>query len=51
MRGGIKLSQIEGCANCKLNSACSMRNCRIKSYTVENGIFAKPHNCLIDKMK
>ncbi|MCT7757217.1 MAG: radical SAM protein, partial [Lactobacillus iners] len=50
MRGGIKLSQIEGCANCKLNSACSMRNCRIKSYTVKNGIYAKPHNCLIDKI-
>ncbi len=29
----------------------SMRNCRIKSYSQKLGLFAKPDNCLIDKVE
>ena len=39
------------CNSCKLHSFCSMRNCRIKSYSQKLGLFAKPDNCLIDKVE
>ena len=51
MRGGITISQIDTCNSCKLHSFCSMRNCRIKSYSQKLGLFAKPDNCLIDKVE
>lgn len=49
MRGGIAISQIDTCRSCKLQKACSMRNCRIKSYSHKWGLYAKPNNCLLDK--
>ena len=51
MRGGITISQIDTCNSCKLHSFCSMRNYRIKSYSQKLGLFAKPDNCLIDKVE
>ena len=50
MRGGISISQIDTCKSCKLQKVCSMRNCRIKSYSLNSGLYAKPNNCLIDKV-
>lgn len=50
MRGGIRTSQIDSCNSCKLLNVCSMRNCRIKSYSKKMGLYAKPNNCLIDKV-
>lgn len=50
MRGGITTSQIYTCNSCKLQRWCSMRNCRIKFYSQKWGLYAKPDNCLLDKI-
>jgi radical SAM protein with 4Fe4S-binding SPASM domain len=49
-RGKIMLHQIEVCSTCELSQHCSLRNCRIKYYSKEKGLFAKPYNCLKDKV-
>lgn len=49
-RGGISIAQVKGCNDCNLNNACALRNCRIKSYTKQDGLYSKPRNCLADKM-
>lgn len=49
-RGEIMLHQIEVCSTCELSQHCSLRNCRIKHFTKEKGLFAKPYNCLKDKL-
>ncbi|MCM1614951.1 radical SAM/SPASM domain-containing protein [Phocaeicola massiliensis] len=49
-RGGITISQIKTCCTCQHRNACALRNCRLNNYTPENGLYAKPKNCLIDKL-
>lgn len=49
-RGGITLDQIEKCNDCQLATQCSLRNCRIKHYNKVQGLYAKPYNCLSDKL-
>lgn len=50
-RGGIKLEMIESCSQCGFSTQCSYKNCRLKYFSEERGLFAKPNNCFLDKMK
>lgn len=50
-RGGIKLEMIESCSQCGFSNQCSYKNCRLKYFSEERGLFAKPNNCFLDKMK
>lgn len=49
-RGGITIDQIKICCSCKFRNACALRNCRLDNYTIEDGLYAKPKNCFIDKL-
>lgn len=49
-RGGIEQEKIIGCSTCDLKSACSIKNCRIKFYSKESGLYSKPRNCFKDKL-
>lgn len=47
-RGGILPTQIDTCGKCELKNTCSQKNCRLKNYGDELGIYAKPGNCMKD---
>lgn len=47
-RGGILPTQIDTCGTCELKNTCSQKNCRLKNYGDEFGIYAKPSNCMKD---
>lgn len=49
-RGGIKPTQINTCKSCELKSTCSQKNCRLKNYGDDFGIYAKPSNCMKDML-
>lgn len=49
-RGGIQQERIIGCSTCELSNVCSIKNCRIKYYSKEHGLYSKPRNCFKDKL-
>lgn len=50
-RGGISVDEIEGCCNCKLKEACSLKNCRLKSYQESKNMYGKPIGCQYDRIQ
>lgn len=49
-RGGISLKDLQTCNACQFKIHCSLKNCRIKSYNIAEGLYNKPHYCLKDRI-